>query len=311
MKSKRTAKRLILFLTLFIVINLIMSIAYVRFARTHEFRLYDLDKSFAAGDSKLKYLFIGDSHMFMAVEADSFPSAFDYSSPGEHPIQTYYKLKHVLENHTRDFDTLVMNLDLHQYRSFQSNSFKNTHYWAKYIDFWELGTEQGNRSLAMSQYLKGRLFPYYDGIKYLFRYVRFDNIYNFTKRDFSQQPNHQEEARLTAQKHLNYADYLDPICLSYLHKMFALCKKYHKSIVFVKLPLTEDYFLQAEQVVPVDSFYQKMDAAILPFRNFIRVIDDQKIFFGQDQYFCDPHHVNGEGKKVFSKIFKKQIQNHE
>jgi hypothetical protein len=75
----------------------------------------------------------------------------------------------------------------------------------------------------------------------------------------------------------------------------------------VKLPVTDDYYFEAQKLIPVDSLYLGLSQTIAPFAQQVQVLDNQQLFFGKDHYFCDPHHINLEGKKVFSAWFRRQL----
>ena len=69
-----------------------------------------MDKQFAEYDGTLTYLALGNSHN--CINTHILENSFNYGSPSENFIQSYYKLKYILEKSGKKPEYLLLQADI-------------------------------------------------------------------------------------------------------------------------------------------------------------------------------------------------------
>ena len=94
----------------------------------------------------VRVLFMGDSHPKRGVNPEMIPGSFNFADVGENYIQTYYKLRGVLEYPGVDVAYVVFPVDLHSFSSMRRDQLKNAWYWNRFIAYSEVVAEDSDQS---------------------------------------------------------------------------------------------------------------------------------------------------------------------
>ena len=137
-RKRKLLRKLIIFLVLFVVINEGVK-TYFYQVTLKEDALFAQDAAFAAAPDTINFLFMGHSRPLAAVDANALPRSFNYASDGEYNIQTYYKLKYILEKTDKVIGTIVMPAGHGSFQSMKDAYTYRSYYWSKYVDYLEVG----------------------------------------------------------------------------------------------------------------------------------------------------------------------------
>jgi len=107
--SKRLAIRLFLFTALLLVVNYALDRAFKTFS-IHSLLNNTMDKQFAEYNGPLTYLTLGNSHN--CINTHILDNSFNYGSPSESLIQSYYKLKYILEKTGKKPEYIILQTDI-------------------------------------------------------------------------------------------------------------------------------------------------------------------------------------------------------
>ncbi len=267
----------------------------------NESMIQQSDNAFWNHPGKIDFLILGASHSLFGINENARINSFNFASGGENYVQTYYKLKLILEKREDDICTIILPLDLASFRDFHSSTFKQSNYWTRYVDFYEMGQLQGDVSSSLAQKYKAVLFPYFDGHKTVTRYFTGVNMENYSTGDFSIEPNKEQRALQTAQKHIPDTGQPDSITILYLKKIIALTQAYKKPIIFIKYPLSKAYYGQALTLMSVTDYDRETEEIALISNTHI--FDYSRAFFNHDEYFKDSHHLNPTGRIKLTELF--------
>lgn len=265
-----------------------------------------VEKDFYDYEQNIPFLIMGDSHSQAALNPDVIGTAFNFSSAGENYMQSYYKLKHILEHQSKNIETILLPIDLHSFSSFRSTGDLTHYYWVQYIDYIELGLVSGDLFLCLLQAMIAKLFPYAGQVEFILRFLCDDlphttmlKGYVPNEGDLSKREHRSREAKKRAEYHFKNARYMDKVLFHYFQKTIDLCSTYKIKVVLVKFPVSSEYYYYASQLISIESIYEKINAEI-DNKPDVRVMDYQKEFFGKDYLFCNADHLNPLGAEKLS-----------
>lgn len=265
------------------------------------------------GDTEI--LILGDSHAVCALDPNLIGKTVNLSSSGESYMHNYYKLKWFLKNST-SLKTVVLPMDLHSFSDFRKDRIHFTLNWLRYLDYLELG------------WIKKQILDY--GIKYLdLRFFGFKGRYRqfadallqpddkskpnleetpgFKPRDGYFFHNREEKARKRAGRQLMG---FDPFCsdmVFFFKRILNQCLDRQLRVVLLKLPISQDYYNQAEKLTDISGLEARMLQLARQFPKVI-VIDFRKIYFQQEAgLFWDPQHLNKIGARDISIRFRDSL----
>lgn len=82
--------------------------------------------------------------------------------------------------------------------------------------------------------------------------------------------------------------------IQYLESIIKFCKKNNIELILIKFPLTKEF--------RTNPGFEKFDFCDIPILKSLNIIDYNKIFFDNDEFFKDQDHLNNIGAEEFSKI---------
>ena len=133
----------LLFLAGFLLGSYGLSKVYTRIIMAHSI-CNRVDREFYRYDGRLEYLVMGDSHSQYGINPRVIGHAFNFSTAGENYVQTFFKLRFILDHTDKKIETILLPLDVHSFSSFRAGRLGLTYYyWVKYIDYIELGRRHG------------------------------------------------------------------------------------------------------------------------------------------------------------------------
>ena len=307
--------RIVLFLLALIVVNTVLDQLYKRFV-VHNLLNNTKDEQFDAYTDTLKYLSLGNSHN--CVNTYILENSFNYGSPGENYIQSYYKLKSILEKSGKRPENVILFADISSFGPKTANRLEYNSYWIKYIDYFELAKIKRNRDI-LSKWLEGKFFSFagnYKDIQLTFIYaikigkLELHNGYRPHRdfKNFALEKNKAKQARAKAALYLSKQDYFDKDITFYFEKILQLCQDYDINVILIRIPVTREYFEEASNIVPVDELYEQIQMVSANYPNVTYFLDYHDLYFDHPEYFFDPDHLNPRGSDLFTERLKLDLE---
>jgi len=305
--TRKFAIRLLLFSALLIVVNYALDLAFKTFS-VHNILNKRLDEQFAGYDDTLKYMSMGNSHN--CVNTWILPQSFNYGSPSENYIQSYYKLKYILEKSGKKPEYLLLQADVSTYGQKIADRYEYNSYWIKYIDFPELARIKQSRTV-LAKWLEGRFFSYVGNYKdiqlsivYRIRIKKLEMHNGYRPHrdyaNFADVKNKEKDAWNKANLFLTKGVAFDPTIRVYYEKILQLCQDYGVKVVLIKYPITREMFTEESKIVAPDPLYREVTAIASRYPVYQGLLDYHDLFFDHPEYFFDPDHLNVKGSDLFT-----------
>jgi hypothetical protein len=313
--SRKFAIRLILFFALLAVVNYALDMAFKAFS-VHNKLNNMMDKQFAEYDDTLQYLALGNSHN--CINTHILENSFNYGSPSENFIQSYYKLKYILEKSGKKPEYIILQADPSSFGPKISDRYEYNSYWIKYIDYVELAKVKDSKDMLF-KWLEGRFFSYVGNYKdvqlsILYR-IKFKNIEMYhgyrPHRDFRNFANEADKQKVAFDKAnliLSKDEYFDPAIRVYFEKILQLCQSYGVQVIMVRMPMTKEFNEEEAKLVPIDKLDKDLEAITSKYPVFKGTYDYHLLFIDHPEYFFDPDHLNIKGSDLFTTQLAKDLK---
>lgn len=316
--SKQFIRRFILFIILLVFINLLLDQAFKTFS-VHNILNEQMDEQFVEYDDTLKYLAIGNSHN--CINTYILENCFNYGSPSESYIQSYYKLKHILEETDKKPEYIILQSDISSYGPFSADRYEYNSYWIKYIDFIELARIKQERSV-LSKWIEGKYFSYAGNYKdvqlsivYRAKMKNLEMYHGYRPhrdfRNFANEANKQRSAWNAAQRFLSKDIYFDRTTKIYFEKIIQLCQANDVKIVMVRYPLTKEFSDEERKIVPTEKLFREVEEIATRYDVYKGTFDYHNIYFDHPEYFFDPDHLNVKGSDLLTKRLASDLKSME
>ena len=313
--TRKTIIRFLLFLTVIAAVNFILDRAFKAFS-VHNIINETMDRQFVEYQGTMKYLTLGNSHN--CINTHILDSSFNYGSPSENFIQSYYKLKHILEQTGQRPRNLILQADISSFGPKIADRFEYNSYWIRYINYFELARIKGNRDV-LSKWMEGKFMSYagnYKDIQLSIFYrikVKTLEIYNGYRphrdyRNFANEPDMQRTAWNKAKLILSPEIYLDPSIAVYFEKILQLCQEYRINVMMIRIPMSKEFYEEESRIVPVDKLYAEVEEIASRYPVYDRTLDYHDLFFDHPEYFFDPDHLNIKGADLFTEQLVKDLE---
>jgi hypothetical protein len=271
------------------------------------------DREFYRLQEDFKYLLLGDSHFQNGVNPMILGNAYNFSSANENIIQSYYKLKYIIEKSDKELDYILLPLDLSTFNSIRSDRFKYHAYWIKYINYYELARHKKDKSLFFTG-LFARYMSYAGNYETFYRYF-FSEGKGRSQLILGYRPKHGDFKSKKARKDITQLHeelyqskhWLDDDLISYFKRIMDLCENNSLKLVLVKMPVSKQHHEKISKVVDMENYHQKINQ-ILADKKDVYVLDYQTLFFEHDNYFNNPDHLNARGADKFSAQLKTDLE---
>ena len=313
--TRKFAIRLLLFLVLALAVNFLLDRAFKAFS-VHNSVNRMMDEQFAAYDDTLKYLAMGNSHN--CVNTYILPNSFNYGSPSENYIQSYYKLKHILEKSGKKPEYLLLQADISCFGPKIARRYEYNSYWIKYIDYIELAKVMKTKNVAF-KWFEGRFLSYAGNYKdiqlsilYRIKFRKLEMYHGYRPhRDYRNFANEKDRKRVAWNKAnlvLSKQGYFDPTIRVYFDKILQICQEHGVKVILLRFPETKEFFEEEIRMVPVGRLYSEIDSIASKYAVYQGIINYQDMFFEHPEYFFDPDHVNVEGTDIFTKKLAEDLE---
>lgn len=294
-----------------VLVILIMALNYTYYKTELQYTiLARTEKQLLDLRDDINILFLGDSHILLGVDPAQIKHSFNYASGGENYIQTYYKLKNLIDKGYVP-KTIVLPVDLHSFSSFRTDRFDNEWYWRKLINFYKLAYQEKKLSLLNVE-ING-IFSFKGKGLQLLKPVDFSKLseiqrgYTPSNSDFSKVRDRRTAAANRVASHLEKCEVIDNMLLDYFYKILDLAKEKNIKAALVKYPLTDEYYEETKKYIPdAEKFY---DSALCKINNYggINIFNYQSLYSGKPELFKDSDHLNSAGAAEFSRLLEQDL----
>lgn len=314
--TEKFAKRALLFIVLLAAINVLLDQAFKAFS-VHNILNNRMDEQFAEYKQPLDYLSLGNSHN--CVNTYLLENSFNYGSPSENYIQSYYKLKYILENTNKKPENLLLQADISTYGAKIAERYEYNSYWIKYIDYRELARIKDDRKV-LTKWVEGKYFSYagnYKDIQLSIVYrikiktLEMHNGYRPHRdyRNFADEPNRQKVAWEKANLFSTKGVYFDPTIKAYFEKIMELCNEHGVKVFLIRYPVSQEFYTEETGMVPADKLYPEVEAIASRYNSYQGMLDYHSLFFDHPEYFFDPDHLNVKGSDLLTLQLAKDLKN--
>ena len=307
-------KKFIIKLLIFLVLLCAVNFAFNRYFKQYVIKNQDIfrkDIQFDNYNDTLKYLLMGDSHIQNGINPLIFRKSFNFSSANENYIQTYYKLKAIIEKKNRIPEYIFLPVDLSSFSSFRTDRFKYDTYWVQYIDYFELAKIKKDR-IYIDKWFIGNYISYIEGYEYAYRFLLGEKSelilgYKPRKRDRSIFVDRIRNARARVNLYFKDYTYFDQDLVLFFKRILGLCSQNNIKVILIKMPVSKIYYNLAVSIVDKDSLNNNINKIICKYPGLVRTLDYQKLFFDNPEYFDNPDHLNDKGATDLSRILNDRL----
>jgi len=251
----------------------------------------------------VQVLFMGDSHVKDGLDPRIIAGSFNAASPGENYLQTYWKLRHLLQRGELDIKVVALPLDLHSFSSTRTDQEAYYWYWSRYDDDGEIrrsipdASSFGLRIRALLPVLGNGL----DFVRVTWRHSELIRGFQLLSGDFSQMPDKAEVAERQAAEHLGSAVVRDPLLLDSFGRLVEMATEDGITLVFIRFPVSPQYNAAASAYIgDVEAFYAPMLERIESTPNAY-FLDAHDLYYERLDYFSNSEHLNGTGAAAFTR----------
>ncbi len=299
--------RCVLFLAFLVALNFAIDQTFKALSAHKKVNVM-MDEQFAELDDTLTFLTMGNSHN--CINTHILPHSFNYGSPGENYIKTYYKLKYVLEQSGKKPEFLLLQADISCFGPKISDRFEYNYYWIKYVDFIELAKIKDDKDVVYN-WVEGKFFSYAGNYKdlwlsivYRIKMKKVDMYRGYRAhrdyKNYADEADRNKVARDKANLVLSKDEYFDHAIRVYFEMIMQLCQDHGVKVVLVRFPEAKEFYEEECRIVPVNKLYAEVQAIASEFPVYSGILSYQEMFFDHPEYFFDPDHLNVEGSDLFS-----------
>ncbi len=301
----------LVFLMLLLAVNKLVNENYVKLVFTKSY-IYRGDAQFEQVKDDVSYLVAGDSHAQTAVDPSYFPGSFNLSSQGELMVNTYYRLKHYIEEEELDIKLVVLEVDIHTFSSVPDERYIENYYWRKFVNYVELGRMAKDLGRFVQYRLSGE-FSYMDGldvsIKLYKEHLRGESRsyplvqgHLVRKGDYSKANDPIESARKKVQFHLQTPRRFDPLMSGYFVRTLDLLREHGIEVVLVRYPVAREYYRIVDTKMDIAEYYDSLDTLLADNQFEYPILDYHDLFWGKNKYLANEDHLNQSGAEEFTQI---------
>jgi hypothetical protein len=268
------------------------------------------DQAFLADARPLRLLVVGDSHPRNAVDDALLPGALNLANGGESYVKTFYRLSWLLEQGDRPVGAVLLTLEPQAFDSWHADYYQPEYVYGRYVPFLEVGLRRGRPVQYLEWWIKAHVAPYAGEARTLSEMVR-------GQRDFrddlgamkfsSAGPTEQWAlARARADWHFQGHDYRDPLQQWAFEQTLARCASEGIRVILVSYPVSQEYWHFVEAMGPAQAM-REIAGPILAAHPELVHLDYHDAFFGRNDLFHDPDHVNRAGRQRFTRLLNDDL----
>jgi hypothetical protein len=299
--KRKFVKRGTLFLLITIITTLLINQAYISsiLPQKQVFRkeaAWQVDKEQL--DNTLQYAFFGDSHTLYATNPNFINNSYNFASTAEGYIETYYKVRKIVEIDNIQLQTIILEVDPHTFSTLpraNEGLFRNLRYYTSFIPLKDIAKhkEQSVISLAIENTLPiiGK------GDEILSQVVSSDIDKGWIKSKKTFEDKDKEKIAHTQYKRhfTEKPQLIHQKTFTYFQELLKFAQTNDINVILITYPLSQEYLDQLqENNIDLDAFY-----ATLP--STYPLLEYQNLFVNNPEYFGDADHLNEFGAEKFSK----------
>jgi hypothetical protein len=268
--------------------------------------------------AEIEILFCGQSDVKYGIDPYQFDcNTFNFAGNGESFIETYYKLKHYIQDMPK-LKIVVLSITLHSFSSARAEEIDSeyfTHGYISYADFLDLYKLMGIRVVREKllsfcpNLRKVRMVYFLHNVKRLLTNQTIDKteIYkgyisfvgsSLAEKDTIQRVNRNFKGKVIFDKNV----------LIFFEKILEMCENNNIKVVTLTLPLTDDFLKYSEKYITEDLLYKNILHNPRYSKYIYKHIDlleddyakNHELFYNQD-------HLNHEGALKFSKLIASEL----
>ncbi|MDA1196369.1 MAG: hypothetical protein O2779_00190 [Nanoarchaeota archaeon] len=306
-------KRGTLFLLIALITILLINQAYITkilpkkqvFRKETEWQTY---KS-SIPNATLQYALFGDSHTLYASNPNFINNSYNFASSAEGYIETYYKLRKIIEIDNIEIKTIILEVDPHTFsEKTRANEglFHELRYYTQFIPLKEIAKhkEQSIISLAIENHLP--IIGKGDEILSQVVSSEIDKGWISSKKVFEDKDK-QKIARTQYKKHFTASpNLIQEKTFTYFKELLKFAKENEINIVLVTYPLTKEYQKEIENL-QLDTYYNTILKEANTISTSYHILEYQALFLEHPEYFGDADHLNHQGAEQFSKKLQEDL----
>jgi hypothetical protein len=310
-----------MFLAILFVVIALVNAAYIRFIQPQkivERRLASYeDLVINLEDPVIDYIFFGDSHIEGAINPLYIDgTSFNFAIGGQSYTETYYLFKRLIENNDVKFNNVVLQLDPHTFSGSVRGGkflFDQIYFYSKFVDARKMAELKGE-SLA-SVFLRTE-FPFLgNGKHFIDSILKLDDLtlmylgWQNSHETTYYTDNRQEIAAETFQHYFSEgSSMIDKVTFDYFLETLKLAKESNINVIFLKYPISEEYYSEIDKNIDLDDYYRSIFAEADKILDDYAVIDLHDYFFEKGEYYWDPEHLTSPGAEIFSKKMNEELK---
>ena len=300
-------KKIFILISAFLVLHFSLVLLFNRLNNTRNELVLRFNETLDIS-TPYKTILAGDSHVERSIESDSIKDCFSVAYFGENNVMTYYKTKYLFDKKVlKGTEYIVFPCDIVTYAKGLNIYRSQIGFYNKFIPWSELEKFEPNIYSSYYTYIKTFIFPY---VEWQFALntahqnrekKSSQKLTSFSTDERSKMVSNFIQNELMCAE--NKDNLFDEKALEYLVKTIELCKQYNVKPIFIKLPHTKEVFTEIENNVDSKFITQRPSEKIITNYN-IPILDFERIFENNPELFFDVHHLNNDGKKLFTPIFE-------
>jgi hypothetical protein len=306
-KRPYTAARLLAWLVGLGTVHLLLSVAYAR-ALDRRHRVLVADAEVVASAAPLRLVVFGDSHPRNAVYDELLPSAANLANGGESLVKTWYRLQWILDRTERPIGAALIQLEPQAFDNWHADYFQPEYVYARYVPYLELGWKRGKLLEYGARWAKAHLAPYTGELRTVGEMWNRERDFrdDLEAERFSTSRSMDEWAQTRAEWHFLDHEVDDPLQLWALDQMLTRLEAEGIRPIFVSYPVSAEYRRAIERMGVVDRWTAAL-APLLAKHPGIRWLDYHDVFYGRNDLFHDPDHVNRAGRQRFTRMLNDDL----
>jgi hypothetical protein len=268
---------------------------------------------------KINYAFFGDSHARNGVNPSVIGNSFNFGTSAENYIETYYKLKKIIEVDNIKIDTAIFEVDLITFSSLLTDKtriFDDLYYFHNFVPFAEVKKLRNASNLEMLKiYFSEVYFPAIgkgEDFLNIFIEPKLTEVYLGWTKEYEDYTllDMESVALKTYGKQFANQERISSVSLEYFLKTLELAKENNINIIFIKYPISNEYDgVMKEKGFDRGGYYEEISNKI---RNKLGdnyvILDYYNLFFDHSEYFTNPDHLNYKGAEIISERIKEDLK---
>lgn len=304
------AKDSILFVVIFCLMNLTINSFFDMYNK--KIVLCDRDEAFYKQIRQTKTIILGDSHQMDGIERMKGIGVFNYANASEDYLQSYFRLKEILNNKDSDLSSVIISFEPHNFYR-KLNSEKYLFYWSHKIDLHELIFEMG---------LKDKI---YITSLFLYRYVnyfsRLQQVLDKSHKSLNKPKPPSESSsywknkkilgrKLTQRMRYHYSGDLNKDMVLAFERLINLALASNLKVILLQMPVSDYYYNRIPKKTKQEFFkYRRellrnnVELRYLNYRDFF-----PSDFESHKIYFKNSDHLNNKGRRILTEKLKKDLE---